>query len=384
MGLTDRLKTSFKGALKQASAPFWHTDFLPTGIFPVDHALGGGFGYGRVAEILGEWSAGKTMVLYYALIENARRGGISILGESEGAFNADFFTALGGNPEQLWVFPLDTVEEFFDMVITICDDQEKEKSQVPVMIGWDGIAATGTKHLQEVGMDKIDMSKPNAMNRGCQLIGTRVKKCKIAVVATNQTRERIGNNDSSPHGPGGKAWPFLSSQRIYMRYDGGTAGSVIWNKDASKEIGRRVRGQVIKNKLAAPFAKFVLPIYVAGGHWHPEFDGVGTALGIDRHQALFENYKEGYITYKNRPVVKFEGGWYRLDAEVAGESDTVNFHKKDWLTVLGKYPQLWGSLDGLKNATVGSASELPGDDGDSADGDPGEYSGEDGDSAAQG
>lgn len=339
MSFLNKLEAALGKAVHRANEPFWDVEFLPTGIHCVDHALGGGVGYGRLTELYGNWSSGKTMVLYYLLANNQRRGGISVLFESEGAFNADFYQSLGGDPEKLLVVPTDTVEDFFNQVNEICEARKKEKDSTKIAIGWDSIAATGTKHLLEAGMDKRDMSKAGAMSFGTQLITTAVKGSNIAIIGTNQVREKIGSMDTATHTPGGKAWPFHASQRIELAFDGGNKTSLIVNEN-NVEIGRWIKGQVTKNKLAAPFSKFTIPIYVLAGQSHPDF-GYGVSLGIDLYEALFYFYLRKYMLHESGdPVVSHSGGaWYKLSEEIAPEGK--KFMRKDWVAAVQEFPQLW-------------------------------------------
>lgn len=366
MGFEEELNTAFKGAMHRANQSFWHTDMLPSGLPSLDHALGGGFGYGRIVELYGDWSSGKTMVLYYALANNQKLGGTSILFEAEGAFNAEFYAKLGGDPDTLWVYPVDTVEEVFDGMVTIVKtvgkNSKKGSDRPRVAIGWDSIAATGTKHLLEAGMEKRDMSKAGAMSAGTQLVTTQIKESRICVIATNQTREKIGSNDSATHTPGGKAWPFHSSQRVELQFDGGSKGSLIWSaeKDAV-EIGRHIRGCITKNKLAAPFGRFSLPIYVKEGFWHPLGYNCGIEVGIDSRESLFYLYRDKNCTLEGREAVftSPSSGWYELSEKIA--PGYKKWQKKDWLEVLDAYPVLWTlPYEGLPSANIGS--ETSGED----------------------
>lgn len=331
----DRIAKSLKRPVRLATDPFWETARLESGLAPLDHALGLGWGRGRAAELFGNWSSGKTMVLYITLAENQRRGGISILGEAEGAFDEEFFVKLGGDPSTLIVENVDTVEELFGFVDTICKTATLGEK---IVIGWDGIAATSTKHLAEVGMDKVDMSKPNAMNRGCQLIRSHLKDKGVCLITTNQVREKIGSNDSATHTPGGNAYPFLCSQRVELRFDGGSKGSLIYSRDGKLQIGRWVRGMVVKNKLGPPFTMFKLPIYVVAGQWHPEFD-YATSLGIDKIEALLVHYVSGgYKLPDGTFVVSQASGWHKLNPQIG---DEPSFYAKGWPDILAKYPILW-------------------------------------------
>lgn len=383
MSFSDRLAGVFNkksNVLFKASEALFHTDFLPTGIAALDASLGGGFGRGRIHELFGNYSSGKTLALYYALIKNTQMGGESVLFESEGAFDKTFYRALGGDPATLSLIPIDHVEEFFNGVVAICKAQEAEIKEAKknrteemkklTVIGWDSIAATGTKHLQETGMDKRDMSKSGMMSQGTQLITTLVKECNATVIACNQTREAIGSKDSATHTPGGSAWSFHCSQRVELRYDGGTKGSLIFERPAPgqsaettygrDEIGRWIAGYVVKNKLASPFARFKIPIYTLAGYEHPEFDGKLTKLGIDTEEMLLNYFLEGrcYINDLHERVVHIpSSGWYCLHPSLDPEQQ--KFRMSKWPEILQDCPLLTRLPYDLCSKAVNNTPSVP-------------------------
>jgi RecA/RadA recombinase len=340
--LPESLTKGLGVKLYRATDSFWDTTCLQCGIAPVDYALRGGFGDGRLGEIFGNWSSGKTMLLYKFLAANQKRKsptgkpGHSILFESEGAFTPEFFEALGGNPEQLQVAPVDQIEGLFDAIKALCDNIIKTGDNTPLCIGWDGIAATGTKHLVEVGMDKRDMSMSAGMTQGCKLITTVVRKAKVCVIATNQTRELIGSMDTATHTPGGRGYPFHASQRLELQFDGGSKTSVIMDSDEQVKLGRWTRGEVVKNKLGSPFGKFSLPILLYEGLDHPEFNRRQTHIGIDTEWALFSFYKNQDV-HKIRVLTQPSSGWWQLHQRFGSEK----FRKSEWCQVLERHPALW-------------------------------------------
>jgi RecA/RadA recombinase len=354
--LAKALQNVFQGTLYKASDAYWHTDFLSTLIPAVDNALGGGFGYGRVSEIFGDWSAGKTLLLYYALIGNQKAGGTSILFESEGAFTPSFFEALGGNPKKLLLYSADTVEDVFDGFMAICRlMSSRTDDDTPIAVGWDSIGATDTKHSQDTKMEKRDMSKPGQMSRGTRKVTNAIKKCRIALIATNQTRDEIREDRRAgglPHTPGGKAWPFHSSQRVLLEYDGSEEGSMILCRDETYKIGRMVKGTTVKNKLASPFGEFLLPIYVKEGFKHPIFDEE-TKTGIHIDESTFYMYTKGHYLRPDKDLVVKAGSWCSLHEEF----NHGNFRRREWPSVLEKHPELrtliYDTRDGAEGNTGG-------------------------------
>jgi RecA/RadA recombinase len=342
MGLFDNIQTKiYKGM-----DVFWHTDFLQTGIPSVDFILGGGFGYGRLAEIFGGWSSGKTMLLYMALANNQRqvskmgRKGISILSESEGAYDPEFYRALGGDPEQLNLIQIERVEQFFEIAVKLCKNATKLKDDTPLCLGWDSIAETGTQHLQDEGVAGTrDMTKAFLMDQGAKLLSNHAKKARIAVIATNQTRDKIGSMDSATHTPGGRGWPFACSQRIELKFDGGSKTSSIYAEDTTTKIGRWTKVEVVKNKLAVPFGECSLPIYLREGYEHPIFNDRKTKLGVDIEEALWGFFLHKDVNRK-RVLEKSEtSGWYKLNPELQ-LGTTESFRKANWSRILDTNPRL--------------------------------------------
>lgn len=383
MGFADRLAGAFSkqkiGEVYKASDALWATDFVPTGIAALDAALGGGFARGRVHELYGNYSSGKTLALYHTLANNQKLGGESCLFESEGAFNPDFFRNVGGDPETLTLIPADKVEDVFDGVLLICKEQEKQIAEAKktkgavamprmTVIGWDSIAATGTKHLFDAGMDKRDMSKSGAMSQGTQLITTAAKECNVCIIGVNQVREAIGSKDSATHTPGGQAWTFHASQRVELMYDGGSKTSLIfdrpllWQKPEDtrgrEEIGRRIRGYVTKNKCASPFARFTLPIYTYPGRPHPLYDRE-TKLGVDIEEMLFDFYLTGrfYLPDGGRVIHIPSPGYYSLHPML--DPAQQKFREKAWLDILEMIPSLRTLPYDLKQQTSTVTTAVP-------------------------
>ena len=355
--MSDPFKEAFKGALYTAYTEDWVKDWMPTGCIPIDRAIGGkeagGFGEGRVHEIFGDWSTGKTLLLYQWLFHMQQRGAKCFLFESEGGFNPDWFCDLGGifgtgSENDLYVYPdLKTVETFFSGCDKIIETVKKNKITDPICIGWDSIAATGTKHLEKEGVEGTrDMTKAFNMSQGTQRLLSQLADTRIGVVATNQSRVNIGAQKwEATHTPGGRAYPYASSARIELMMDGGPAGSQIKTELNGKEItcGRYVKGTLVKNKMASPFRTFKLPLYTEAGLKHPVFDDVLTRVGIDQQEALLEWYlgnshatfggdRERYMEVRGGGYVEVNPGLFKMPIK--------KFRKRDWPKVLESFPQL--------------------------------------------
>jgi recombination protein RecA len=361
MGLFDDIVANSRLGLQRGNTPFFNTEFVPSGIQPIDHILGGGAALGRILEIFGNESSGKSLFLYKLFIQNTKRGGISILRESEGAFNPDFYESLGGDPAQLLVKAADTVEEVFDEVLELAEQKLKGKVLTNVIVGWDSVAATATKHLLKEGMDKVDMTKAKMLSQGFQLVTNKVAESKISFVCVNQTRQSIGTQDTATVTPGGKALPFFSSQRLELKYDGGSKSSLIKQDENDKDsdaIGRWIKCQVVKNKVAPAWKHCSLPIYSYGGLPHPEFNDTFTEIGIDENEALFEFYLRGRFLLPDRsPVLAQAGSRYVLHKSL--DPSETSFYKKEWLDIVEACPRLKTLVYELPPVADPETSEIP-------------------------
>jgi len=348
----EKIKKKIQGKRKKQAVftgvdDWFKADLLPCGIAGIDWILGGGLAYGRLSELFGNFSSGKSYLLYLYLAMNQRLGGTSALFETEFAYNPDFYRAVGGNPESLLLVPCRTIQEVFDGMASIA--KETTGTGERVCIGWDGIAATGTKHLQDTGMEKRDMSKAAGMSQGTQYITDLIGESKICVIATNQTRDTIGDETYDPmnrtHTPGGKAWPFHSSQRLELTFRGGYIKQVLEvggkEIEGKEPVGHWVRARVDKNKIAPPFLSCDLPFYTFGGEIHPVF-GTATRMGIDYAECLLNFYKDSrfrlLINGEKRPVLFTAGSWYKFDPSLGYER---SFHAKDFQNILAERPDLW-------------------------------------------
>lgn len=348
MGYLEEAAKKIKKNLFAGDSTSWGTEFLPCGIPDIDYALGGGIGKHRIITAGGLWSTGKTMILYYFLAMNQRLGADSVLAESEGGWNSDFYTTIGGDSNKLFLMPdLETCEEFFDFVYSLCQQKIKEKTTRHTLIGWDSIAATSTTHRQETELDKRDMSKSIVMDNGVKKIRSLLKPANVTIFATNQIREQIGSMNSEPHMPGGNAWPFISSQIIQLRFDGGDKGSKIFSLENEDPIGRWVKGSVSKNKCASPWGTFASAIYTHANMPHPVY-GWPTTIGIDSRESLFHAYHKKRIRYMKKVGNTYaeeyiiEGGAsgrYYVNKKFAPQLGS--FYHREWPQVLAENPWLW-------------------------------------------
>lgn len=351
MGLFEELQANTKLGLVKGSSDFWDVETVPCGIPSVDYLLGGGAAFGRVLEMFGNEASGKTLLLYLFFIENIKRGGTSVLFESEGAFNPDFYRMLGGDPDKLLVYPVKSVEKVFDKVREFCKLKKKSKnSSDKLIVGWDSLAATGTEHLLETGMETVDMSKPRMMSQGFTLVSTDLKDTDVCFIIINQLRAKIDKHNPGVITPGGFATGFAASQRLSLFYSDAQDYKIYdipedadeddkKKKKDFQQIGRKVKCEAIKNKMAGAWLKCNLYFYSHADAPHPVFDKV-TSVGIDFEESLLDFYLDSYffLPNGNRVVQRGSPGWYQLDASL--DPDQEKFRKKDWPKVMEKHEDL--------------------------------------------
>lgn len=344
------LKKDFKDTM--FTEPKWEHRVIPTGVPAIDFATyAGGFGEGRITELFGPYSSGKSLLLYRWLIQNQLNGGLSFLYEAEGGFHEDFFRSMGGlfdtgSPHDLHLVPdLRSVEDFFDGVTAVIDKVKKAKLDVPVAIGWDSLAATSSKHVNSKKAGEGHAAKKAAViSEGASVLMSKLQGTRIALLNTNQIRVKPGAKDwEDTHTPGGKAWPYACSTRVELEFAGGPKGSQIIDEKTGIMIGRMLRGCVVKNKLGPPMGKFRMPVYVQEGFPHPEFEDHETKVGIDLEECLFYWYAQNPLAVFGKDKQKFMesggGGYYSLHPDAFGEQR--KFRKKEWLKVLEEVPMLW-------------------------------------------
>ena len=345
-------KMSLDQIVRTGNDPCWQAEMLRTGIPSLDYNLGGGLAYGRFIEVFGDFATGKTVLVHLALSANQKAGGTSFLAETEQSFDRDFFIALGGDPAKLRMFDFEycaTVEDVFMSVRKVCetviDEHNRTGKPSKVVVGYDGLGISSTKHLEETGLDKLDLTKAKVIKAGCSYITQFLARSRVMFIATNQTYELIGQTASRGYTPvttpGGKGPKFLASQRVEMRFRGGERSSSIEAEAGGRktQVGRWIRATVVKNKVATPWGFCDLPFYVVNGYPHPSFERE-TKIGFDIEEALFDFYVNGnYQLWGTQArVIEQSGGWFCLHVSI--DSEQKKWRSREWLEILDKYPYL--------------------------------------------
>jgi len=298
MGLTDDLLSEI-GA-NDANQDV--SDWLSTGVLPLNKAISGkyhgGFPVGRITEIYGGESSGKTLMATMAMIETQKRGGVAALLDFEHAFSVSRGEELGliTDPTQ-WVYKQPTTaEEGFSISEKICNLVRKHGSDRHVTIVSDSIASMVTKAELEAGFEegnmKTRLSLPVAMSTSLKILSGIISKTNVTAIFLNQVRDNpgvmFGDKESQP---GGKAMKFYASLRLRL----GKAGKI---KDGDNITGEEIVARTIKNKVYRPFLEC---------RYHSSFD-----TGIDLPTTHILALSEMGLMGESKGFYLFDGKKYRM------------------------------------------------------------------------
>lgn len=298
-----------RGAImKMGESPKMKVEVIPTGSLSLDAALGvGGIPRGRVIEIFGPESSGKTTLALQVIAEAQRRGGLAAFIDAEHAMDPIYAGKLGVNIDNLLI----SQPDYGEQALEICETLVRSGAVDVIVI--DSVAALVPKTEIEGEMgDSYVGLQARLMSQALRKLTAVINKSKTAVVFVNQLREKVGVMFGNPEvTPGGRALKFYSSQRLDIRRIE-TLGTT------TEKTGNRVRVKVVKNKVAPPFRQAEFQILYGTGIYR-----LGELVDMAVQQNLIEK----------------SGAWYSCRGERIGQG------KANAAQYLHEHPQLANELE---------------------------------------
>ena len=316
--IAESLNTKFKGQ-KVAyfldgsySTPTDITDFISTGSSLLDLAISnrpnGGIAVGRITEINGLTSTGKSLLGAHVLAETQKKAGIAVYIDTETSVSREFLEAIGCDISNLLYLHIETVEDIFQAIEDIIIKIRESNKDKFVTILVDSLAGASTKVEMAADYEKDGWatSKAIIISKALRKITQMIGRNKITLVFTNQLRQKMGVMFGDPYTTsGGLALPFHSSTRIRLKNMG-----QIKDKDGNT-IGVKCRAQVIKNRIGPPMRSADYDMY---------FD-----RGIDD--------KGGWLqVLKDLKIATNKGAWYTIDFN----GSEKKFLSKDFGNIIGE------------------------------------------------
>ena len=220
-------------------------EVIPTGSIALDNALGvGGYPKGRIIEIYGPESSGKTTLAIHAIAEAQKAGGIAAFIDAEHAFDRFYAAKLGVDVDNLWISQLDNGEQALQIA-----DQLISSSAIDILVIDSVAALTPKKEIEGDMGDNVVGLQARLMSQALRKLTSTISKTNTTCIFINQLRDKIGIMFGNPETTtGGNALKFYASVRLDIR-----KASAI--KDGENVLGNLVRVKVVKNKVAPPFRK---------------------------------------------------------------------------------------------------------------------------------
>ena len=282
----DKIEKDYgKGTImKLGDQPEWDAaQVIPSGSIALDHALGiGGYPKGRIIEIYGPESSGKTTLAIHAIAEAQKSGGIAAIIDAEHAFDRTYAKSLGVDLETLLISQPDNGEQ----ALEIADNLIRSGAIDIVVI--DSVAALTPKaEIEgEMGENKVGL-QARLMSQALRKLTANISKTNTCCIFINQLREKIGIMFGNPETTtGGNALKFYASVRLDIR-------RTTQIKDGEEALGNHVKVKVVKNKMAPPFKKAEFDIVFGEGISHSsELVDLGVELGIITKSGSWFSYND--------------------------------------------------------------------------------------------
>ena len=308
----DKIEKDFgKGAImKLGDRPEGDVSVIPSGSIALDHALGiGGYPRGRVIEIFGPESSGKTTLAIHAIAEAQKAGGFAAIIDAEHAFDRTYAKNLGVDVDTLLISQPDNGEQ----ALEIADDLIRSGAIDIIVV--DSVAALTPKaEIEgEMGDQKMGL-QARLMSQALRKLTANISKTNTCCIFINQLREKIGVMFGNPETTtGGNALKFYASVRIDVR-------KVTQLKDGDDPTGNRTRVKIVKNKMAPPFRKAEFDIVFGEGISKiGEIVDLGVEFDIIKKSGSWFSYGESRLAQGRDAVKKLLMDNPELTEEIEGK-----------------------------------------------------------------
>jgi len=307
----DKIQKDFgKGAvMRMGDTAVEKVDVIPTGSIGLDVALGiGGYPRGRVVEIYGPESSGKTTLTIHAMAECQKLGGICAFIDAEHAFDRSYATKLGVNCDDLYISQPDSGDQALEIT------EQLIRSGAIDLIVIDSVAALTPKAEIEgdMGENKVGLHA-RLMSQALRKLTSAISKTNTTCIFINQLREKIGITFGNPETTtGGNALKFYASIRLDIRASG-------YVKDGEETLGRPVKVKVVKNKMAPPFRRAEFNLMFGEGISHVgEIVDLATEYDIIKKSGSWFSYGETKLGQGAEAVKRLLKDNVELAAELEG------------------------------------------------------------------
>lgn len=255
--------------------------YISTGNLALDWCLsgkviGGGLPVGRIVELFGDPSAGKSLILSHVFAETQKMGGVAILDDTENSHDPEFMSKLGVNPDELVLLDAvnvegqKTIEAHIKAAYILVKKMRDKGFKEVITLGLDSIAGVTTEHEIQAGMDKQDMARAKQIRKVLRMYAPTFAKMNVLYIMTNHTMSTMSVNKYQPQvtTPGGGGPKFWASLRIYVRT------RKFYRDLQNQVVGGEVFAKVEKTKMTSPFRECTMKL--------------SYTKGIDRISGLFD------------------------------------------------------------------------------------------------